>query len=160
MRVESTAILERAVQQSFPQRGQQSIAVLSQTCHSLRLHLKCIWWDWGPQFEFSWHLSEVEWPRVARGYPTAQLSSTSLVSLLPKAWRARGGDLRPAKHHRTVQGSFCPRRGDPEFLWLHDGEGVGLREELFSGKRVWITMAGMTGLGKIQVTLCPWLIYS
>lgn len=43
-----------------------------------------IWGDWGPQFEFTWHLSEVEWPCVAHGYPTAQLSSTSLSLFSPK----------------------------------------------------------------------------
>lgn len=93
-----------------------------------------IWGDWGPQFEFTWPFV---WSRMAMSgswlpYCTAQLYKP--VSLLPKAWRARGGDLRPAKHRRAVRGSFCPRRGDPKFLWLHNGEGVGLREELCSGR--------------------------
>lgn len=55
------------------------------TCISL-----CIWWDWGPRFEFSWHLSEVEWPHVAHGYPTAQLSSTSLSLFSPKPEEPEG----------------------------------------------------------------------
>uniref|UniRef100_A0AC11CVY9 Uncharacterized protein n=1 Tax=Ovis aries TaxID=9940 RepID=A0AC11CVY9_SHEEP len=35
-------MLERISESGFLQRGQQSIAVLSQTCHSLRPHLTCI----------------------------------------------------------------------------------------------------------------------